>query len=207
MCLRRQGVRSEPGCAAARSPVVSIFVSICIDFRIFDTNPANSGPQPRIATVPRHITNTGLLGEIPQVEPPNWATPAINPYNSYRRNAQGAKAFCAPDLQAYDLNVDYVKCPNLNMTVWVANLGCLGVGPGVPVSFYEEKLGYLGTVKTKGPLVAGAAEQVSLNVANAVESANIYAVVDDDGMGKGGLNECKEANNKTDVLLVCVNPQ
>ena len=153
------------------------------------------------------FTNSGLLGEIPKVEPPNWATPAVNPYNSYRRNAQGAKAFCAPDLQAYDLDVDYVKCPNLNMTVWVANLGCLGVGPGVPVSFYEEKLGYLGTVKTKGPLVAGAAEQVSLNVANAVESANIYAVVDDDGMGKGGLNECKEANNKTDVLLVCVNPQ
>ena len=43
-----------------------------------------------------HITNVGLVGEIPVAEPPNWATPAINPYNSYRRNAQGAKAFCAP---------------------------------------------------------------------------------------------------------------
>jgi hypothetical protein len=153
-----------------------------------------------------HITNTGLLGDIPKIEPPNWATPAVNPYNSYRRNAQGAKAFCAPDLQAYDLDVDYAKCPNLNMTVWVANLGCLGVGPGIPVSFYEEQLGYLGTAFTKGPLVAGAAEQVSLNVVNNVEAVNIYAVVDDDGMGKGGLNECKEANNQTPHLLVCVSP-
>jgi hypothetical protein len=74
------------------------------------------------------------------------------------------------------------------------------------VSFYEEQLGYLGTAFTKGPLVAGAAEQVSLNVVNNVEAVNIYAVVDDDGMGKGGLNECKEANNQTPHLLVCVSP-
>ena len=154
-----------------------------------------------------HITNVGLLGEIPKVEPPNWATPAVNPYNSYRRNAQGAKAFCAPDLQVYDVDVDYAKCPDLAMTAWVANLGCLGVGPGVPVSFYEEQLGYLGTTMTVGPLVAGAAEQVKLSVNNAVESVHIYAVVDDDGMNKGGLNECKEDNNKSDVLLACVNPQ
>jgi hypothetical protein len=93
------------------------------------------------------------------------------------------------------------------MTVWVANLGCLGVGPGVPVSFYEEQKGYLGTAFTKGPLAAGAAEQVSLNIPNNVEAVTIHAVVDDDGMGNGGLNECKEANNKTEPLLVCVVPK
>ncbi|MBK7826800.1 FG-GAP-like repeat-containing protein [Nannocystis sp.] len=154
-----------------------------------------------------HITNVGLVGEIPLAEPPSWATPAMNPYNSYRRNAQGAKAFCAPDLQVYDLDVDYVKCPDLAMSVWVANLGCLGVGPGVPVSFYEQNKGYLGTAFTKGPLAAGAAEQVTLSVPNVTESVTIHAVVDDDGKGMGGLNECKESNNETEPLLVCVVPK
>jgi len=154
-----------------------------------------------------HITNVGLVGEIPLQEPPNWATPAINPYNSYRRNAQGSKAFCAPDLQVYDLDVDYADCPNLDMTVWVANLGCLGVGPGVQVSFYAEGKGLLGTVLTKEPLAAGAAEQVALSVPNDIEAITIYAVVDDDGMDKGELNECKENNNETEPLLVCVIPK
>ncbi|MBP6849925.1 MAG: hypothetical protein KA201_39575, partial [Kofleriaceae bacterium] len=184
-------------------PILSRF---CRDPGLSRDNSPNSGTNGPLRGHTHHITNVGLTGDIPKVEPPNWATPAINPYNSYRRNAQGSKAFCAPDLQVYDLDVDYVKCPDLNMTVSVANLGCLGVGPGVPVSFYEEKLGYLGTAFTKGPLVAGAAEQVSLNVANNIDAVNIYAVVDDDGMGNGGLNECKEANNETDHLLVCVSP-
>ena len=78
-----------------------------------------------------------------------------------RRLKPGSKAFCAPDLQVYDLDVDYVKCPDLNMTVPVANLGCLGVGPGVPVSFYEEKLGYLGTAFTKGPPDSSSAPRAS----------------------------------------------
>jgi len=199
-----QGIR----CATVRSPSGQPnLAGFCRDSGGIRDNPSNSGsythPAPRV----HHITNVGLVGEIPKVEPPNWATPAVNPYNSYRRNAQGAKAFCAPDLQVYDLDVEYLKCPDLDMTVWVANLGCLGVGPGVAVSFYEEQQGYLGTAFTKSPLVAGAAEQVALKVPNNAESVHIYAVVDDDGMNNGALNECKEDNNKTDVLLACVNPQ
>jgi hypothetical protein len=130
----------------------------------------------------------------------------MNPYNSYRRNTQGAKAFCAPDLQVYDLDTDFTKCPDLDMTVVVANLGCLGVGPGVKVSFYEQDAGYLGTVETQGPLAAGASEQVALSVPFDVPSAHIYAVVDDPGDMMGELNECKEDNNKTDLLLVCIQP-
>jgi len=129
-----------------------------------------------------------------------------SPYNSYRRNTQGAKAFCAPDLQVYDLDVDYNDCPNLDMSVYVANLGCLGVGPGVNVSFYEETIGYLGTVQTQGPLAAGAAEQVKFNYPTNQVPSVIYAVVDDDGQMNGSLNECKEANNATEHLLVCVQP-
>ncbi len=176
-------------------------------FSVVPKIPSNSAPYTPSAPLRPDITNVGLVGEIPLAEPPSWATPAMNPYNSYRRNAQGAKAFCAPDLQVYDLDVDYLKCPDLAMSVWVANLGCLGVGPGVPVSFYEQNKGYLGTAFTKGPLAAGAAEQVSLSVPNVTESVTIHAVVDDDGMGMGGLNECKESNNETEPLLVCVVPK
>jgi hypothetical protein len=91
------------------------------------------------------------------------------------------------------------------MSVWVANLGCLGVGAGVKVSFYEQNAGFLGTVETQGPLVPGAAEQVKLVVPFDQPAATIYATVDDDGM-MGDLNECKEDNNSTELLLVCVQP-
>lgn len=129
-----------------------------------------------------------------------------DPYNSYRRNVQGDNgvAFCAPDLQVADLDVEYASCPSLHMTVTVANVGCLGVGPGVNVSFYEKTIGYLGTVQTQGPLDAGASEQVAFEYKTIQEPSEIWAVVDDDGMMMGVLNECKENNNMTPQLLVCV---
>ena len=153
-----------------------------------------------------HITNVGLIGEIPTIEPPSWSTPMDEPYNSYRRNAQGEgdSVFCAPDLQVKDLGVVYESCPSLEMTVTVANLGCLGVGPGVKVSFYEQTLGYLGTVATVGALPAGASEQVQLNFVTDQKPSEIWAVVDEDDKMMGQLNECKEDNNKSPTELVCV---
>lgn len=153
-----------------------------------------------------HITNVGLTGEIPVSEPPSWSTPKDEPYNSYRRNAQGEgeSVFCAPDLQASNLNVVYDTCPTLDMTVTVANLGCLGVGPGVNVSFYEQTLGYLGTAVTVGPLPAGASEQVKLLFNTNQKPSEIWAIVDEDDKMMGALNECKEGNNKTPTELVCV---
>jgi hypothetical protein len=166
----------------------------------------NSGSQGGLAARVNHITNAGILGEIPVVESDSWNFPLNAPYNSYRRNTQGANSFCAPDLQIFDLDNDFNDCPNLDMSVWVANLGCLGVGAGVNVSFYEESAGYLGTVQTQNALAPGGAEQVKLTVPFAMFAAKIYAVVDDDGSMMGSLNECKEANNSTEHLLVCVQP-
>ena len=153
-----------------------------------------------------HITNVGLIGEIPTIEPPSWSTPMGEPYNSYRRNAQGEgdSVFCAPDLQVKDLGVVYESCPSLEMTVTVANLGCLGVGPGVKVSFYEQTLGYLGTAVTVGPLPAGASELVQLKFVTDQKPSEIWAVVDEDDKMMGALNECKENNNKSPTELVCV---
>ena len=154
-----------------------------------------------------HITNTGIRGEIPQVEADNWLTPMDSPYNNYRNNAQGAADFCAPDLVPYDLDFDAAVCADqLDLSVWIANQGCLGVGPGVNVAFYEQNAGLLGVVATKGPLVAGAAEQVKLSVPGTFDSVTVWAVADDNGMGKGILNECAEDNNSSPMDKICVPP-
>lgn len=146
-----------------------------------------------------HITNVEVDGTIPVTEPDAWDTPG---FNAYRRNAQGLSNFCAPDLALFDLRVDQVVCPTLDISVDVANLGCLGVGPGVAVSFYEEGAGLLGTVNTVAALPAGASETVTLATGQSIPSATIFAVVDDDGTGTGVLNECDEMN-EIEPLLVC----
>jgi len=154
-----------------------------------------------------HITNTGLVGDIPETEQNNWTTPADEPYNSYRNNVQGASDFCAPDLLPYDLDFDAAVCANqLDLSVYVANQGCLGVGPGVNVSFYEKTLGLLGTVQTQGPLLAGGAELVKLSVPGKFDSVTVWAAVDDDGNGNGLLNECIEDNNSAPESTVCIPP-
>ena len=178
----------------------------CIDFGSVGSKALNSASQAPLLARSVVITNVGLTGDIPTVEPPNWSTPKDTPYNSYRRNAQGEgeSVFCAPDLQVSNLEVVYDTCPTLDMTVTVANLGCLGVGPGVKVSFYEQTLGYLGTVATVGQLPAGGSEEVKLLFKTDQKPSEIYAVVDEDMQMMGALNECKEDNNKTPIELVCV---
>ncbi len=150
-----------------------------------------------------HITNVEIDGTIPLVENDSWAFPPQQPFNSYRRNAQGVSSFCAPDLQLFNLQAEVTSCPTLELSVEVANLGCLGAGAGVKVSFYEQELGYLGTVQTQAALPPGASETVTLQTAQVQFEASVWAVVDDDGMGVGELNECDE-DNQSDVTVVCM---
>ncbi|MCB9704363.1 MAG: VCBS repeat-containing protein [Myxococcales bacterium] len=153
-----------------------------------------------------HITNVGLLGEIPLIEELSWLVPMDKPYNSYRRNAQGSGDFCAPDLQLLDIGYDPDVCPKTKICVTVANLGCLGVGPGVNVSFYEQMLGLMGTVMTQGQIPPGGSEQVCFE--SDIEQVNgvTWASVDDDGQMQGALNECKEDNNDTEKIALCFSP-
>ncbi|MCX4245108.1 FG-GAP-like repeat-containing protein [Paraliomyxa miuraensis] len=147
-----------------------------------------------------HVTNVGIDGSIPAVEPPNWAT-----YNSYRRNGQGdLEQLCAPDLVAADLNIPAVPCPDLEISVKVLNQGCLGVGPGVNVSFYDSDQGLLATVQTQGPIPAGGSETIQLSLPNPGNAPfEITVVVDDSGAGAGAFNECIEDNNETGPLEIC----
>ncbi|MEZ4449260.1 MAG: VCBS repeat-containing protein [Nannocystaceae bacterium] len=151
-----------------------------------------------------HVTNVLADGSIPVIEPPNWSVPAGKPYNSYRRNTQGASdLLCAPDLVPKDLSADELACPDLKLKAKVLNQGCLGVGPGVNVAFYDDdKL--LGVVKTKAAIPAGASETVSLEVPAPMDAPfTVTVVVDDDGMSGGALNECIEDNNTSAPLVAC----
>lgn len=144
------------------------------------------------------MTNVAADATIPPVEAPNWSRPAGSPYNSYRRNTQGElETLCAPDLVPTDLMVDTLACPTLDMSVRILNQGCLGVGAGVNVAFYDGDL-LLGVVQTTAAIPAGTAETVELVVMDAVSPPfEITVVADDDGMGNGALNECRDDNNAT----------
>ena len=151
-----------------------------------------------------HVTNVLADGSIPAVEPPNWSTPADNPYNSYRRNTQGeSELLCAPDLVPKDLSVDELECPTLTIKAKVLNQGCLGVGAGVNVAFYDN-WELLGVVQTKSAIPAGGSETVSLQIPDGQSPPfELTVVVDDDGMGNGVLNECIEDNNASAPLQAC----
>ncbi|MEZ4451110.1 MAG: hypothetical protein R3B09_16650 [Nannocystaceae bacterium] len=75
------------------------------------------------------------------------------------------------------------------------------------MSFYEETLGLLGAVLTKNPIVAGGAEQICIMMDVEMANGMIWATVDDDGMMMGSLNECKEDNNTTEMIPLCLAPK
>lgn len=143
-----------------------------------------------------HITNVGLAGEIPQQELANWRYPADAPYNSYRRNTQGANNFCAPDLKISSFRIEE-RCPSLTVKLWVLNAGCLGVGPGVRVAIFDDVFGVVGSAQTQGSLIAGAAEELSITLQGYPElfDYEVRASVDNNGADVGTLNECLEDNN------------
>jgi hypothetical protein len=146
-----------------------------------------------------HVTNVLADGTIPTVEPPNWSTPAADPHNSYRRNTQGGlETLCAPDLVPRDFLVDEISCQEdeLQLSVKVVNEGCLGVGPGVNVAFFADG-NLLGVVQTAVAIPAGGSTTVMLAVPPPLGPADYHVVVDDDGMGAGAFNECREENNAT----------
>ena len=151
-----------------------------------------------------HVTNVDARGGIPVIEDANWLVPAGNPYNSYRRNTQGAVENCAPDLVAQDLELVGACGPELKLSARVCNQGCLGVGPGVSVSFTEATAGLLGTAQTEVAIPAGGCATVELEfAAPGTGPFEVEVIADDDGQQSGSFNECIEDNNDFGPLTVC----
>jgi hypothetical protein len=151
-----------------------------------------------------HVTNVDAAGQIPVVEQDNWAFPISKPFNSYRRNSQGGLDGCAPDLVAQELEATGMCIEDLSLSVRICNQGCLGVGPGVDVTFSEADAGVLGTVQTDQAIPAGGCVKLEIVVpVPGVAPFEVSVSVDDDGMGGGGFNECIEDNNEFGPVEVC----
>ena len=108
------------------------------------------------------------------------------------------------DLVPADLDFDQLVCPVLDATVKVLNQGCLGVGPGVDVAFYDAGT-LIGVVQTENAIPAGGSETVGLMAEDLMNPPyDLTVVVDDDGMGMGAFNECDEENNESAPLEACI---
>lgn len=152
-------------------------------------------------------------GAVPHSEPPSWAFPAGAPLNSFRVNAQLAGAFSAPNLVPRNARADLSPCPAaMGLRVDVTNLGALGAPLGIPVAFYHREPGgtraLLGVGRTRRVLLPGGSEPVRIDwspfPAEWIDvPVDVEIVVDDDGTGRGLVNECNETDNATAIAPLC----
>jgi hypothetical protein len=143
-----------------------------------------------------HVTNIDGAGSVPTPEAASWGSKG---YNTYRVSEQGNGTFNAPDLTV-DLSVILSGCPTtVTLQATVANIGSLGVGPGVLVQFYAGKDAtgpLLGMATTTMALLPGQSEVVPLmTMLTGQPPYDFYAVVD----GMGAINECNTTNNTSGI--------
>ena len=144
---------------------------------------------------------------VPSPEKANWKIPWLN---SFRQNAQGFGLFNTADLVAPATTQEL--CTNaIVVDVEVRNQGSAPASAGTSVTLYvkDPTSGYkaLQTVKTTKTLLPGQSEIVKFSVPTPGEyqgkTIELQVVVDDDGTGAGGLNECDETNNTLTLQLTC----
>jgi hypothetical protein len=143
------------------------------------------------------VTNIGDDGALPWPPVNHWQIPGLN---AFRKNPMGDPNLAAPDLAAGpdDVTIDPSHCPaSLAITVRVWNRGAVPVAAGVPVTFRSDPGGVRwGVATTKGTILPGKFEDVTLQVTPPAEAPVGVAIsIDDDGTGKGIVGECDETNN------------
>jgi len=148
-----------------------------------------------------HVTNVNDDGSIPREMVHNWETQGLN---NFRQQTQVTGILDAGDLEATDLSMEGDSCPataRLWARVW--NTGAAGVTGGMLVAFYRGVPGeggaLIGTTTTSRRLLPGESELVWVDWALPLDAQEApftwHVVVDDDGTGRGRLNECHEDNN------------
>jgi hypothetical protein len=159
-----------------------------------------------------HVTNIDEDGRVPKAEPRNWDNSALN---NFRQNVQPNGIFDAPDLTGKKAPaLDGPTCAaKVKAHVLVQNNGAAKVMPGLQVTLYGKPPGgaaqALGTAATKTTLLPGQSETVSFDLltpkALQGQVIELYAEIDDDGTGKGHVNECDELNNQVilDSTIKC----
>ncbi|GAF74015.1 unnamed protein product, partial [marine sediment metagenome] len=140
-----------------------------------------------------HVTNVNDDGSIPQFEQNSWEA-----HNTFRANLEPDRnPFAAPDLSASYVRTE-TSGSDVTATARMGNGGEVLVAPGLSVAFYDGDPGdggsLLGTVLTSERLRPGEFEDVAITLA-AAAFTELWVVADDDGTGKGSVNECDEENN------------
>ncbi len=165
-----------------------------------------------------HVTNVTESGQIPVFEPESWMSYNGRLYNTYRSNPRSFGV--APDLtvQAIQVSSPDAVCGQLSnkldITVQIANIGDLRVGPGIVVSFH----GTWTTPALSEPLMDGTPAPLTLTISNSLEPGDVIlltasydavnnspgvlpdkvrVVVDDGDLAR----ECIETNNELEAQV------
>lgn len=190
-------ITGNPTCGSAVSPV-----------RVFGDQSDNWVPTRRIWNQHAyHITNVNDDGTIPATPEAGFET-----HNSFRQNQLAiGSAFDAPDLVIRELRSLGSTCPDYLLEAVIENIGTLGVGAGVPVSFYfDGATSPAATVTTTEVLLPGSTTTVSATVtlpdSESERDHDVEARVDADRGSNGQQNECREDNNSATTSPVRCQP-
>ncbi len=156
------------------------------------------------------VTNVGEDGSIPAQPAVNWLAPALN---TFRSNPQSPRLVPAPDLVVSEVRTECaLDSETLSIIARVTNEGSGDTSGNVDVAFYtgDPASGgsLLGVATITHELEAEASTVVSLTFQPGPGGVvDVHVVADDNGHGKGVVNECNETNNSTsDTLdLTCSN--
>ncbi|WP_395806203.1 FG-GAP-like repeat-containing protein [Archangium minus] len=158
------------------------------------------------------ITNVNNDGTIPAHPATNWLNPKLNNFRSNVANyfGEGPSPYAAADLVASDVTVSCDGYGSLVLGARVRNQGQAPVPAGVKVAFYKGNPAsggtLLGVATVPDALPAGGSSIATAVVSStSAGTAEVFAVVDDDGSGSGGTTECREDNNASSATgnLTC----
>jgi hypothetical protein len=149
------------------------------------------------------VVNVNEDGSIPRRPEVPWR------YNTFRANWQGpgvGRPVAAPDLVISEVAA---ACPRasdqLTLQAHIRNEGEADAMAGLPIAFYAGAPGASGTLLGVGMLTKsvppGGSTSMTLRVPPFSRGAvEIFAVIDDDGMGSGQEEECHEDNNMASTV-------
>jgi|GEM_PF-777145 len=153
------------------------------------------------------VTNVNNDGTIPARPASNWLNPKLNNFRSNVANyfGDGPSPFAAADLLASDVTATCDGYGSLVLGARVRNQGEAAVAAGVKVAFYKGNPAtggtLLGVASVPDALPVGGSSIATISVASTAYGASeVWAVVDDDGTGKGSLPECNEGNNSSSAM-------
>jgi hypothetical protein len=138
------------------------------------------------------ITNVNENGSIPRGPSRSWLS-----HNTFRLNTQGeVDATIAPDLFPDD-GIFVADGCDVEIGVWVANGGAIGVSAGLSVAFYLDRdrldVSKRRVTATTNPLAPGDGEFVTVLFTDFPAGSHDMLVVVDD---VGAHSECAESNNE-----------